>query len=323
MGSGAFACVVHSQVLSGTRSLLSVGARTLPDPGRFGFGGAMPAPVPRYRLTRPLPLTWREEDVLQLGLDDGIVLHGVPAALGHALQALAEPRSITELERLAPALPRPWLSWLLARLKAAGLLTTQPATRPEVGLLGAGRLADAIASGIERPGLAEVVRMANTRPRQRRRAPAALPHWSELVETLPGFVVVATDTQEPDRALTDTLARAGRSHLIVRLEADRAVVGPLVLPGSTPCVRCHDLLRCHHDPAWPRLVAQLSRDRPPPDPVLLGWAASTAVVQISCQLAGGAPDVTGRTLELGSADHVLRVRDWPVHPGCGCVLAAA
>ncbi|MCW5952549.1 MAG: hypothetical protein KIT69_09850, partial [Propionibacteriaceae bacterium] len=87
-------------------------------------------------------------------------------------------------------------------------------------------------------------------------------------------------------------------------------------------VRCHDLLRCHYDRAWPRLVAQLSRDRPSPDPVLLGWAASTAVVQIRCQLAGGAPDVTGRTLELGSADHALQVRDWPVHPGCGCVLAA-
>ena len=283
----------------------------------------MPTPPPRYRLTRPLPLTWRDEGVLQLGLDEGVVLHGVPTALTQAIQALTEPRSLTELERLAPDLPRPWLSWLLAQLTASGLLTTQPTAPHRVGLLGDGRLADAKAAGLLKPGLADVLRTAHTRPRNRRRLPAALPHWSEMVEHLPGFVVVATDTQEPDRALTDALARTGRSQLIVRLETDRAVVGPLVMPGRSPCVRCHDLLRCHYDPAWPRLVAQLSRDRPPPDPVLLGWAAATAVVQIRCRLAGGAPDAIGRTLELGSADHVLRVREWRVHPGCGCVLATA
>ncbi len=283
----------------------------------------MPESATRYRLTRQLPLTWRDEGVLQLGLDEGIVLHGVPVALTHAVQALTEPRSLTELERLAPALPLAWLSWLLDQLEAAGLLTTEPAVRPEVGLLGAGRLADAIAGGLEKPGLAEVVRMASARRRNRRRLPEAMPHWSEVVAGLPGFVVVATDTQEPDRALTDTLARTGRTHLIVRLETDRAVVGPLVIPGSTPCTRCHDLLRCHYDRAWPRLVAQLCRDRAAPDPVLLGWAASTAVVQIRCRLAGGAPDATGRTLELGSTDHVLRVRDWQVHPDCGCVMAVA
>ena len=283
----------------------------------------MPAPAPRYRLIHRLPITWREENVLQLGLDDGIVLHGVPVALTHAVQALNEPRTLTELERLAPALSPPWLRWLLEQLEAGGLLTTQPVTRPGVALLGAGRLADAIAGGLEKSATAEVLRMAHTRPRQRRRLPAALPHWSEIIDGLPSFVVVATDTQEPDRALTDTLTRTGRTHLIVRLEADRAVVGPLVMPGRTPCVRCHDLLRCRYDRAWPRLVAQLSRDRPPPDPVLLGWAASTAVVQIRCQLAGGAPDATGRTLELGHSDHVLRVRDWSVHPGCGCVMAVA
>lgn len=283
--------------------------------------------TPRYRLTHPLPLTWRDEGVLQLGLDDGIVLDGVPVALTHAVQALVEPRSLSELQRLAPALTPAWLRWLLTQLDAAGLLTTQPADQPadqpRIGLLGAGRLADAIAAGLERSEPAEVLRPARARPRQRRRLPVPLPHWSEVVDELPGLVVVATDTQEPDRALTDTLTRTGRTHLIVRLESDRAVVGPLVLPGRTPCVRCHDLLRCHYDQAWPRLVAQLSRDRPAPDPVLLAWAASTAVVQIRCHLAGGAPDATGRTLELGSADHVLRVRDWQVHPGCGCVLAAA
>ena len=279
-------------------------------------------PAPRYRLTRPLALTWRAEGVLQLGLDDAIVLHDVPEALAQAVVMLGEPRSLSELHRLTPTLPPIWLGWLLTRLQAAGLVTTQPAHQAEVAVLGAGRLAEAIAGGLEKSGVARPTRVASIRPRARRRSPAPLPHWSEVVDRLSGFAVVATDTQEPDRTLTDALARSGRTHLIVRLEADRAVVGPLVLPGRSPCVRCHDLLRCHYDPLWPRLVAQLCQDRSPPDPVLLAWAVSTAVVQIRCHLAGGEPDATGRTLELGGTDHVLRVRDWQVHPGCGCVLAA-
>lgn len=150
-----------------------------------------------------------------------------------------------------------------------------------------------------------------------------LPHWSLLPEGWPDLTIVATDTHEPDRALTDALLRAGRSHLIVRVEADRAVVGPLVLPGTTPCVRCQDLVRCRCDPAWPLLVAQLCRERRAPDPVLQAWAVATVVAQAGCHLAGGDADVIGRTLELSAADHVLRAREWPMHPDCGCGLAVA
>ncbi len=284
----------------------------------------MSSPTVRYRLHRRLPLVWRAEGVLQLGLDDGLVLRGVPEELPQVLLALAEPRTRNELAALAPSVPAAWVDWLLDRLTTAGLLTTGPLQLPPVGIWGAGRLAEMIASGLERPGVAEVIRTAHLRPRGRRRAAASPPPgWSDPARDLPGLVVVAPDAQEPDRTLTDALARSGRTHLVVRLEPDRAVVGPLVIPGRTPCVRCHDLLRCRYDPAWPLLVAQLSRDRPAPDPVLLQWAASTAVVQLRCLLAWGEPDATGRTLELSSADHVLRSRDWRLHPGCGCVLTAA
>lgn len=282
---------------------------------------------PRYRLRRPLTVAWRAEGVLQLGLDTpGLVLDGVPAGLDAAVGELTtQARTVAELGYLVPGVPAPWLQWLVDQLAAAGLLLTGAEPPPTLALVGSGPLADTTAGMLRQAGLPEPTRIAHRRadPGRAQRTPLVpIEHWSQVGDRWPPLTVVATDTQEPDRALTDALLAAGRAHLVVRLEADRAVVGPLVLPGTTPCVRCHDLLRCRYDPAWPLLVAQLCRDRSAADPVLLAWAAATATIQVRCHLAGGDPDVTGRTLEL-AGDHTLRTRDWPVHPECGCVLAVA
>ena len=107
---------------------------------------------------------------------------------------------------------------------------------------------------------------------------------------------------------------------MVRLEPDRAVVGPLVIPGRNPCVRCQDLNRCHLDAAWPHLLAQLCREAVAAEPTLLSWAASTAAVQVRAWFAGGSPETTGSTLELGLTDFRLSSRAWPAHPRCGCLL---
>ena len=49
------------------------------------------AEPPRYRLRRPLALTWRAHGVLQLGLDPpGLVLDGVPPGTDQAAAALAD-----------------------------------------------------------------------------------------------------------------------------------------------------------------------------------------------------------------------------------------
>ena len=283
-----------------------------------------PEPAPaRHRLRRPLALAWRAEGVLQLGLDPpGLVLEGVPTGLDQAVAALAQPRTLAELRYLVPGVPLPWLQWLVGHLDAAGLLVAVEPARGSLGLVGTGALAEATAAMLGRAGLPLPLRIADREPASAEPGPAQAVHYSRLGTAWPALTVVATDSEEPDRALTDAVVASRRAHLVVRLEADRAVVGPLVLPGATPCTRCQDLVRCRYDAAWPLLVAQLCRSRPGADPVLLAWAATTAAVQVRCHLAGGQADVTGRTLELGS-DHTLRTRDWPVHPQCGCVLAVA
>ena len=46
-------------------------------------------------------------------------------------------------------------------------------------------------------------------------------------------------------------------HLLVRVRDGNGLVGPMVVPGVTSCLRCADLHRSDHDAAWPAVAAQL------------------------------------------------------------------
>ena len=115
-------------------------------------------------------------------------------------------------------------------------------------------------------------------------------------------------------------------HLVVGVRETTAVVGPLVLPGGTGCLRCGDLHRCDRDPAWPVVAAQLvgvrRRREEPCDVVLATLAASLAALQCLAHLDGRPSPATGASLELGLADGRLRRRTWPAHPRCDCGAAA-
>ncbi len=270
------------------------------------------APSPKLRLARPAITVWRAPGVLQIGLDyPALVLSGVPSRLPLAVELLARPEGSEGITRLLPELGPGWVDWLVARLAAAGLMVAAGASaRPPVAVVGTGGLADCLARALADSGA-----VVSRPPAAALATEADPPRRPE-----PRLVVLAGPSAEPDRTLTDSLFRAGRPHLVVRLEPDRAVVGPLVLPGRTPCIRCQDLHRCRLDDAWPHLLAQLCREPVAPEPTLLAWAASTAAVQALAWLAGGPPEAAGSTLELGLADFRLRTRAWPAHPRCGCLL---
>jgi hypothetical protein len=115
--------------------------------------------------------------------------------------------------------------------------------------------------------------------------------------------------------------RTGTPHLVAAVRGQTGVVGPLVLPGRTACLRCGDLHRRDEDPAWPVLAAQLTTGDAPPtgSTVTCLLTAVTAAVQALAYLDGsGAPLTLDGTLELRPPDLVPRLRPWPRHPGCGC-----
>lgn len=119
----------------------------------------------------------------------------------------------------------------------------------------------------------------------------------------------------------DLLLADGTPHLLVDVLGRTGVVGPLVLPGLTTCVRCLELTRTDLDPGWPALSAQLSgpsRAAPACDGVLAVAVASQAALQVLEHLEGGHPAAVGGTLELELPGWRWRRRSWPVHPACSC-----
>ena len=283
----------------------------------------------QWRLRRPYPALWRGQGVLQVGTDplEALVLEGVPDEIESAVALLAEPRTKATLRRLVPALAPIWVDWLLDQLQAAGLLIVDEVPLSSVTVVGTGSLAEAVVgalgeAGVDRPARFASGPWADPGARQRTQPPG-IRHWAQAAEPWGEITVVATNTAEPDRALTDELLRTNRTHLVVRLEADAAIVGPLVVPGRSACVRCVDLARCGLDPEWPRLLAQLCLARTPPQAALRSWAAWLATVQVRALQRGSWPESVGRTLELATSDYVLRVRTWPASPGCGCLAQVA
>ncbi len=115
--------------------------------------------------------------------------------------------------------------------------------------------------------------------------------------------------------------RAGVPHLVATVRGEIGVVGPLVVPGATSCLRCADLHRRDRDPEWPGLAVQLAASDPPPSGATITClsTALTAVVQVLTHLDGlAAPAVLEASMELRLPHLVPRRRRWPPHPGCPC-----
>jgi hypothetical protein len=131
-------------------------------------------------------------------------------------------------------------------------------------------------------------------------------------------VVTGTDALDPHRY--EGLLREDITHLPVVLREDDAVVGPLVRPGRTCCLRCLDLYRTDRDPDWPRVLSQVAnRPERAHEPHLSDLVALLAVTQALAEIDGRvAPATLGCTLEVGVRDPLPVLRAWPAHPRCGC-----
>ena len=211
------------------------------------------------------------------------------------------------------------MSTLLAELSEAGLLVEGAVAPPvrdgssiettTVHVVGRGPLTDAVVAGL--------TPSATVALRQSALAPAQL----IVPDNEPGSdIAVLTDDMAPDPRVVTGLVRSRTPHLQVRLRDGVGIVGPLVLPGTTSCLRCADLTRGSLDPRWPHVSAQLlGRVGHASKPTVLATAA-VALAQIEAFVDGRHAPLADTTMEIDLRAHLMNRRRWTRHPRCDCAV---
>ena len=256
------------------------------------------------RIDPAAALVWRSPVTLQIGVDPPLaVLPDLPPTAERlltalvagtdrpSLGALAEERGFTPeelehlLEALEPALTRPD-----APQPSAVLVEAPPDLLPLLGV------ADGLAA----------------------RDPA-----DPLPLERPALVVLAAH-----HVLAPWLA--GRwltvdvPHLPVVFGERAAVLGPLVVPGETPCLRCAEEHRIDEDPAWPVVAAQLLARGPAPatdPPALRLELAARLANAVRAVRQGADAGLSGHAVRIAADGSVSRLaRPW--HERCSCRFPA-
>jgi bacteriocin biosynthesis cyclodehydratase domain-containing protein len=126
----------------------------------------------------------------------------------------------------------------------------------------------------------------------------------------------------PDPGAAADLITSGIPHLYAGVVEATGVVGPLVLPGSTPCAGCLAQARTDRDAAWPRLMAQWCSGRQRQvvagDTALTASAAALAAAHALAFLDGGLPASAGARCELAAPSLDWRTVPLAAHPRCPC-----
>lgn len=279
----------------------------------------------RYALSPSRPVLRRPDETIQVGWDPrrAVVVHpppGLPAAaLADVLRALQSTATIAELEAVATGhgADASGVAALVTRLVESGVVTGQAPRRTRAASIrihGIGPLTDLLTASLHRSG----VRVSHSSRTHACTGAADL--------------TVLTDYLVADPRVVRELHDAGVPHLPVRVRDGAGLVGPLVIPGVTSCLRCADLHRSDRDAAWPAVAAQLCQTVGTADRATVLATAALALNEVDHVVravtgdagpddgaARPSPPVTmNTTLEFDVATGSITARRWPRHPDCTC-----
>lgn len=189
------------------------------------------------RLDPRYPLLWRDARTVQFGLDAEVFIDVEGAWVEPLLMRLRRGIVLASFDVVAHGVgaPRAAARDLLSQLRPL-LVSDQPAA-PRVWVDGVnvadGRAQERMRQSLRDEGIAE----AATRER--------------------GAVAVVVVEGAAAALQFASYLRDDVPHLPVAFEGPSTVIGPLVLPGRTPCLSCRDAHEQKRDIAWPMLHAQL------------------------------------------------------------------
>ncbi len=288
--------------------------------------------------------------------------HGIPAETAERVLALLATAGViydfpTGTLRLLPAAVRSRLAAELATVSLAhgdgdgGARALARRLAAQVRIHGGGRVGAGIASLLTTSGIGKVTHAdppggTAASPGTGTKPPGTAPAGKTSPgKTSPGTAAAGqprpsrssagtlrASTPRPDLAilagrhpmeLRASLMREQIPHLAASADEAIGIVGPLVIPGRTTCLRCLDFARTDRDPAWPLILAQLAGREPDPlacDAPLAAAVAASAAAQALAFIdrPSEASAVANGTIELVLPAWQWRRRTWPPHPDCDC-----
>jgi hypothetical protein len=134
-------------------------------------------------------------------------------------------------------------------------------------------------------------------------------------------IVIAAVDGIPDRAQSDELMHDAVPHVWVYLRDLVGVIGPLVVPGQSACLRCTDAARTELDPTWPAVLSSaIARPRSvnPCDPVVATLVAAWAVQEVAIWASGLVPSSYDSVIDVPLGLAPATSRSYGIHPHCGC-----
>lgn len=272
-------------------------------------------------LDRCASVLLRPDGTVQLGADPhrAVVIAPPPGVsaeqVARLLGCIDGSQSLDEA-CMRTAVPKEAMLPVLEELRRFGLLSArrpEPARRRPVRVHGRGPLSDHLRSHLLDLGFTVLHTSATTPDGDEARWQTSLVVLADRIVAEPGML--------------RELHRRRIPHLSVRLRDGVGVVGPLVVPGVSSCLRCADLFRRDLDPDWPLLLAQqLGRNGSACRATLLATVglAMTELGRIldpgpdSQHSAARRPVTLNTTLEVDLRDPSLSTRHWPRHPSCRC-----
>lgn len=135
------------------------------------------------------------------------------------------------------------------------------------------------------------------------------------------------DAYAPHPSAAEPLIATGTPHLYSGIVESTGVVGPLVLPGASPCGECLLRERAEREPSWPLVVAQWRSGRrralPACDTALAMVVAGITTAQVLDFLDTARPTTVGSRLQFALPRLLGEREPLAAHPECPCAAASA
>ncbi len=137
----------------------------------------------------------------------------------------------------------------------------------------------------------------------------------------PGHKQVAVVIGNAPAELLQEWMSQGRPHLLIENpDAASITIGPLVIPGKTPCGRCIALARDEQGELWNGLAWQKSTSPPNEVPVAVAHhVAGLIALELLCFIDSQTSELSGTKARIDYHSPMQRQRAvYARHPACGC-----